>query len=142
GVLVERDVGAVGTAELLARADDDGLDDLALAHGAVRRRLLDGRRDDVPDAGVPAVRAALDAGAEDLAGARVVGDAEICLVLDHVTSTSPSRGRRAGASAWSATAGATRRRGRRRPRSPRRSRRGRAACSCGGRPSRKSGGGA
>ena len=36
GVLVEGDVGAVGAAELLAGADDDGLDDLALADAALR----------------------------------------------------------------------------------------------------------
>ena len=63
--------------ELLAGADDDGLDDLALADAAVRRRLLDGRGDHVADPRVAAVRAALDADAEDLARARVVGDLEL-----------------------------------------------------------------
>ena len=75
-VLVEGDVGAVGAAELLAGANDDRLDDLALADAAVRRGGLDRGGDDVPDAGVAAVVAALDADAEDLAGARVVGDPE------------------------------------------------------------------
>ena len=74
GVFVEGDVGAVGAAELLAGADDDRLHDLALADAALRARLFDGRGDHVADAGVAAVRAALDADAEDLPGARVVGD--------------------------------------------------------------------
>ena len=77
GVLVEGDVGAVLAAELLAGADDDRLDDLALADAAVRGRLLDGGGDHVADPRVAAVRAALDADAEDLAGARVVGDPEL-----------------------------------------------------------------
>src|ERR671932_914511 len=66
GVLVEGDVGAVVAPELLLRAHDDRLDDLALLDGALRVRLLDGRRDDVPDARVAAARAAHDADAEDL----------------------------------------------------------------------------
>ena len=41
GVLVEGDVGAVWAPELLARAHDHGLDDLALADRAVR--VLDRR---------------------------------------------------------------------------------------------------
>jgi hypothetical protein len=42
----------------------------------VRDRLLDGRGDDVADAGIAALAATRDADAEDLAGARVVGDPE------------------------------------------------------------------
>src|SRR3954467_15044056 len=83
GVLVEGDVRAVLAPELLLRAHDDGLDDLALLDRALRIGLLDGRRDDVADAGVAAARAALDADAQDLAGAGVVGDLEAGLVLDH-----------------------------------------------------------
>src|ERR671932_273682 len=48
-VLVEGDVGAVVAPELLLRAHDDRLDDLALLDRPLRIRLLDGRRDDVPD---------------------------------------------------------------------------------------------
>src|SRR4051794_17161739 len=83
GVLVEGDVRAVLAPELLLRAHDDGLDDLALLDRALRVGLLHGRRDDVADAGVAPPRAALDADAEDLAGAGVVGDPEAGLVLDH-----------------------------------------------------------
>src|SRR4051812_37423496 len=83
GVLVEGDVRAVLAPELLLRAHDDGLDDLALLDGALRIRLLDRRRDDVADPGVAPPRAALDADAQDLARARVVGDLEARLVLDH-----------------------------------------------------------
>src|SRR5215470_20110772 len=83
GVLVEGDVGAVLAPELLLRAHDDGLDDLALLDGALRVGLLDGGGDDIADAGVAPARAALDADAEDLARAGVVGDLQARLVLDH-----------------------------------------------------------
>src|SRR4051812_44657413 len=83
GVLVEGDVRAVLAPELLLRAHDDRLDDLALLDRALRVGLLDGRRDDVADAGVAPARAALDADAQDLARAGVVGDLEAGLVLDH-----------------------------------------------------------
>src|SRR5919107_1273846 len=82
GVLVERDVGAVLAPELLARADHDGLDDLALLDRPLRRRLLDRGGDHVTDTGVAALRSAHDADAQDLAGAGVVGDAQTGLVLD------------------------------------------------------------
>src|SRR3954469_7006244 len=83
GVLVEGDVRAVVAAEGLLRAHDDGRDDLALLDRPLRVGLLDGRGDDVADERVAALRAALDADAEDLAGAGVVGDLQPCLVLDH-----------------------------------------------------------
>src|SRR3954454_10710722 len=83
GVLVEGDVRAVVAPELLLRAHDDGLDDLALLDGALRAGLLDGRGDHVTDVRVAALGAALHADDEDLAGAGVVGDLEPCLVLDH-----------------------------------------------------------
>src|ERR671915_1369159 len=76
GVLVEGDVRAVLAPELLLRAHDDGLDDLALLDRALRRGLLDGRGDDVPHARVAAARAAHHPDAEDLARARVVGHAQ------------------------------------------------------------------
>src|SRR5215211_4938162 len=127
GVLVERDVGPVLAAELLLRAHDDGLDDLALLDGALRVRLLDGRGDDVPHARVAAAGAAHDADAQDLARARVVGDLEPGLVLDHATS--PSRARRSGASAWCATWAGTRPPARCRPRPRRCARRARGSAS-------------
>src|SRR4029078_13726810 len=47
GVLVEGDVRAVIAPELLLRAQDDGLDDLALLDGPLRVGLLERRGDDV-----------------------------------------------------------------------------------------------
>src|SRR5262249_30347348 len=73
----------VVAAERLLRPDDYGLDHLALLHGALRRRRLHGRGDDVAHACVAAVRAALDANAQDLAGAGVVGHLESRLLLGH-----------------------------------------------------------
>src|SRR5829696_2981132 len=73
-VLVERDVGAVLAPELLLRAHDDGLDDLALLDRPLRVGGLDRGDDDVAHGGVAPPGAAHDADAEDLAGARVVGD--------------------------------------------------------------------
>src|SRR4051794_1158914 len=95
GVLVEGDVRAVVAPELLLRAHDDRLDDVALLDRPVRVGLLDGRDDDVPHARVAAARAAHDADGEDLARAGVVGHAQARLVLDHRarsrTSTSRQR---------------------------------------------------
>src|SRR5215210_6200845 len=95
GVLVERDVGAVVAPELLLRADDDVLDDLALLDRPLRVGLLDRGGDDVPHARIAAARAALHADAEDLPGAGVVGDPQPGLVLDHLarSTTSISRQR-------------------------------------------------
>src|SRR3712207_3195591 len=83
GVLVERDVRAVVAPELLLRAHDDRLDDLALLDRPLRGGLLDGGGDDVAHARVAAAGAAHDADAEDLPCAGVVGDLEPGLVLDH-----------------------------------------------------------
>src|SRR5215207_2647634 len=74
GVLVELDVGAVGTTGLLDGADDDGLDHIALLDVAAGDRVLDGRDDRVTEAGVPALRAAEHPNGEQLLGAGVVGD--------------------------------------------------------------------
>src|SRR5215218_4118074 len=95
GVLVERDVRAVVAPELLLRAHDDRLDDLALLDRPLRVGLLHGRRDDVPHARVAAAGAAHHADAEDLTRAGVVGHAQPGLVLDHRarSTTSISRQR-------------------------------------------------
>src|SRR5689334_11423379 len=84
GVLVEGDVRAVLAPELLLRAHDDGLDDLALLDRALRAGGLDRGGDHVADVRVAALGAALHADDEDLAGAGVVGDLESGLVLDHL----------------------------------------------------------
>src|SRR5690242_16620021 len=87
-VLVERDVRAVVTVMLLRRAHHDGRHHLALLDGPVGRGLLDGADDDIPDTGIATPAAALDADAEQLAGAGVVGDTQPGLDLDHfATST-------------------------------------------------------
>src|SRR3954469_7973981 len=83
GVLVEGDVGAVVAPDRLLGAHAPRRDHLALLDGALRVGLLDGRRDDVPDARVAALVPALDADAEDLASTGVVGDLQARLVLDH-----------------------------------------------------------
>src|SRR5262245_14224718 len=71
GVAVEADVGAVPTADLLDRAHDDRSGHLALLHGAVRRRLLDGHDHGVAQRGVALVGTAHDPDALDLLGPRV-----------------------------------------------------------------------
>src|SRR3954470_7370044 len=93
-VLVEGDVRAVVAPELLLRAHDHRLDDLALLDRALRVRLLDGGGDDVADARVAAAGAAHHADAEDLARPRVVGDLQTCLVLDHYFAFSRTSVRR------------------------------------------------
>src|SRR3954463_11316065 len=94
-VLVEGDVGAVVAPELLLRAHDDRLDDIALLDRAVRVRLLDRGDDDVAHARVAAARAAHHADGQDLARAGVVRHAQAGLVLDHRarSKTSSSRQR-------------------------------------------------
>src|SRR3954447_10019894 len=82
-VLVEADVGTVGTPTLLHGTDDDGLDDVTLLHRATRDGVLDGRHDDVTDAGVAPPGAAEHPDAQELLGTRVVGDAQSRLLLDH-----------------------------------------------------------
>src|SRR6478609_5310371 len=108
GVLVERDVGAVVAPELLLRAHDDRLDDVALLDRPVRVGLLDRGDDDVAHARVTAARAAHHADREDLARAGVVGHAQPGLVLDHRarsrTSSSRQRFRRDnGRHSWTRT---------------------------------------
>src|SRR4051794_27276618 len=66
GVLVEADVGPVGTTALLHRAHDDRLDDVALLDVAAGDRVLDGGDHDVTDAGIPATGTTEHPDAEDL----------------------------------------------------------------------------
>src|SRR5581483_635832 len=59
----------------------------------LRRRGLDGADDDVADPRVAAVVPTLDADAEDLAGAGVVGDLQTGLLLDHFAASTISASR-------------------------------------------------
>src|SRR5699024_6676027 len=68
GVLVETDVGTVGTPTFLAGAHDDRLHDVALLDVAAGDRVLDGGHDGVPDARVAATGATEHADAQDLLG--------------------------------------------------------------------------
>src|SRR5262249_38705737 len=120
-VLVEADVRAVRPAALLDGAHDDGLDHVALLHAGAREGVLDGGDDHVADAGVAAARSTEHPDAEDFLSTGVVGDPQPRFLLNHVLLltghtvssqrvcgcriTSPSRGSRPRASAWSPTAG-------------------------------------
>src|SRR5262249_17288403 len=109
GILVEADVAAVRAAVFLRGPDHHGADHVALLHGGVRDRLLDAGNDHVTHAGRGLLRAAHDPDALDRAGARVVGDLEARLLLDHAGLPSPSA---AGAAApAAASSGAERRPG-------------------------------
>src|SRR6266542_2614716 len=83
GVLVEADVGTVGTPALLHRTDDHGLHHVALLHAAAGDRVLDGGHDGVADTRVAPTGATENADAKDLLRARVVGDLQSRLLLDH-----------------------------------------------------------
>src|SRR5262249_6379901 len=89
-VLVEADVAAIRAAVFLRRADHDGADHVALLHGGRRDGLLDAGNDHVTHAGRGLLRAAHDPDALDRACARVVGDLEAGLLLDHAGLPSPS----------------------------------------------------
>src|SRR3954453_5657313 len=82
-VLVEADVAAVGTTPLLDGADDDRLHDVTLLDTGAGQGVLDGRDDDVADAGVTPPRATHHPDAQELLGTRVVGDAKSRLLLNH-----------------------------------------------------------
>src|SRR6185369_6025143 len=90
GVAVELDERAVLAADALGGADDDGRIDLALLDAAARRRLLDADLDHVADPGVAALRPAEHLDAHDGLRARVVGDVEPRLHLNHVVSSLPN----------------------------------------------------
>src|SRR5262245_11438593 len=84
GVLVEADVGAVRTPALLHGPHDDRLDDVTLLHTTAGDRVLDGGDDRVTDTGVATTGATEHADAKDLLRARVVGDLQSRLLLDHL----------------------------------------------------------
>ena len=83
GVAVELDQRAVAAAHALGGANHHGAVDLALLDAAARRAFLDRHLDDVTDAGVAALGAAEHLDAHDRTRARVVGDVEHRLHLDH-----------------------------------------------------------
>src|SRR5260221_3790112 len=95
-VAVEADGAAVRPANLLRRAHDHRLMDVALLDAAARDRLLDRDDDDVADRRRPAMRAAQHLDALDAARAGIVGNVEIGLHLDHGRSTFPGRSRGGG----------------------------------------------
>src|ERR1700744_3058876 len=85
-VLVELDVAAVRAAALFDSAHHDGLDHVTTLDVATGDGVLDGRHDDVADAGVTPTRATEHADAQDLLGARVVGDLQPRFLLNHSIS--------------------------------------------------------
>src|SRR5580658_6024869 len=96
GVAVETDVAAVGAAARLLGADDHAADDFTLLDLAAGQRFLDGADDDVADVGDLALELALAAAAAKdldthrLLGAGVVGDVNVCLLLDHGVTEPPA----------------------------------------------------
>ena len=87
-VLVETDVAAVGTAELLGRAHDHGAHHIALLDGRVGNGLLDAGDDDVADPGRGLLRPTHDPDALDGPGAGIVGHLEAAVLLDHAGTSS------------------------------------------------------
>src|SRR5690606_37132595 len=82
-VAVETDQRAVGAAQAVPRAHDDGVVDLALLDAAARDRVLDRDLDDVADVRVAALRAAEHADTHQRARAAVVGGIQHRLRLNH-----------------------------------------------------------
>src|SRR5699024_7214126 len=74
GVLIELDVGAVGSTLLLHRTDDDGLHQITTSHVGSRDGLLDGADDHVAHTRIAPTRAAEHADGQDFLGTRVVGN--------------------------------------------------------------------
>src|SRR5215207_7445497 len=106
GVAVEADRAAVGAADLLRGAHDDGAVHVALLDAAARDRLLDRDDDDVPDRRGPALRAAQHLDALHPPRAGIVGDVEVGLHLDHAAPPAAC----SAATASAAVAGAAKRR--------------------------------
>src|SRR6185503_18844496 len=82
-VAVEADRRAVGAPDLLRRADDHRLVNVALLHFATRDRLLDRDDDDVAHGRGAALRTAQHFDALHPASAGVIGDIQVRLHLDH-----------------------------------------------------------
>ena len=94
GVAVEADQRAVGAAQAVPRAHDDGVVHLALLDAAARDRVLDRDLDDVADVRIAALRAAEYPDAHQAARAAVVGGIQHGLCLDHGGPLTPRSRRR------------------------------------------------
>src|ERR1700760_2621282 len=75
-VLIETNVGSVTAPVLLASADDNGLYDFALLHGAVGRSFFNRSGNNVAEAGLQSQSAAERQNDLELAGAGVIGHRE------------------------------------------------------------------
>src|SRR5690606_11006652 len=87
-ILVEADVAPVLAPRLLHRANDDRLGDVALLHGAVRQRVLDGHDHLVSEPCIAPPRSAEYADHERSLGAGVIGDLDLRFLLDHLAVSS------------------------------------------------------
>src|SRR5690606_1185937 len=74
GIVIKFDSAAIWAANLVGRTDNNCLNNRLFLDGAVRCSLLDGGGDDIADPSVAAAGATEYADAEDLLGARVVGN--------------------------------------------------------------------
>src|SRR5690554_558067 len=74
GILIELDVGAVGSTGLLLGANDDRLDDLALLDVSARDGVFHGRDDNVAESRIATAGTTEHANREQLLGAGVIGD--------------------------------------------------------------------
>ena len=83
GVLIEADDRAILALQILIHPNDDGAKHVTLLHATARNGFLDGDDDDVAHAGVATASAAQHLDAHDPASARVVGDFQVSLHLDH-----------------------------------------------------------
>src|SRR5665811_1034313 len=81
GVLVKLDVRTVGAPTFFGRPDNDRLDDFTRLDVAAGDSVLDGRDDDVADAGVTTTGTTENTDAKDHLGTGVVGDTQSRLCL-------------------------------------------------------------
>src|SRR5579862_3779286 len=98
-VAVETNGAAVRPADLLRGADDDCAMDIALLDAAARDRLLHGDDNDVADRRGPALGTPQNLDALDPARARIIGDVEVGLHLDHGAPPASSAAAGGGAGA-------------------------------------------
>ncbi len=85
-IAIELDQGAVRTTDTLGGTHHDGTVNLTLFHATARGSFFDADLDDVAHAGVAALGAAQHLDAHDGFGARIVGDIQSGLRLNHVIS--------------------------------------------------------